>query len=95
MQIDGEEYIGSQPTCMGLVGLCTGILEPSAVDSMISKLNKWEPKWKMEASRKSTRLVIGTEVPVIHKDGSFAFDTVVCKIVEPTEDELELVPMLQ
>jgi hypothetical protein len=64
MQIDGEEYIGSQPTCMGLVGLCTGILEPSAVDS-------------------------------IHKDGSFAFDTVVCKIVEPTEDELELVPMLQ
>jgi len=80
---------------MGLVALCTGSPGSDHMDLMFSKFNDWQPKWDLEQGRKSARLATGTEIPVDRGVGSKAFDTVICRIVEPTEEELSLVPMLQ
>jgi len=82
MRVDGSIYIGSQPTDMGLVSLFSG------------SPNDWEAHLVMDRGRKRARIVIGDQVPVVCRDGSVARNTIICEIVEPTENELGEVPCL-
>jgi len=94
MRVDGSAYIGSLPTAVGVVSLCTGSPSIQAVDSMISRLNNWQPHLVMDRGRRRARIVIGNEVSVLCRDGSIAVNTIICEIVEPTENELGEVPCL-
>jgi hypothetical protein len=95
MTIDDVDYIGSVPSALGLTGDLTGTPPSVALDTMLTKLREWKPTWEMDRGRKSAKIVIGTQVPAKGVDGSRSRNTVICRVIEPTKEELEYVDILQ
>jgi hypothetical protein len=94
MTINDVDYIGSVPSALGLTGNLTGTPACDALDTMTAKLREWKPTWEMDRGRKSAKIVIGTQVPARGVDGSSSRNTVICRVVEPTEEELRHVDIL-
>jgi hypothetical protein len=95
MTINDSHYIGSVPSALGLSGYLTGTPPSDALDTMVTKLREWKPTLEMDRGRKSAKIVIGTQVPAEGVDGTITRNTVICRVVEPTEEELRHVDILQ
>lgn len=95
MTIHDVVYIGSVPSALGLSGYLTGTPPSGALDTMVTKLKEWKPTLERDRGRKSAKIVIGTQVPARGVDGSRSRNTVICRVVEPTEEEVRYVDILQ
>jgi hypothetical protein len=94
MTIDGTDYIGGFPTMMGVLGCATGSPSQSDMSAMSRKLDHWTPTWEMDRGRKSAKIVLGLQVPVVGTKTA-GRDTFICQIVEPKLEELSEVPLLK
>jgi hypothetical protein len=95
MTINDLNYIFSVPSALGLSGYLTGTPPSDALDTMVTKLREWKPTWEMNRGRKSAKIVIGTQVPARGVGGSGSRNTVICRVIEPTKEELQYVDILQ
>jgi len=95
MTINDLDYIGSVPTALGLPGHLTGSPTSDALDTMVGKLREWEPTWETDRGRKSAKIVIGTQIPARGVDGTRSRNAVICRLIEPTKEELQYVDILQ
>ena len=95
MTINGTRHIGSQTRSIGLVGELTGLPNASDLDTLIATIRGWQPTLNDEDE---TSASLGLCIKVDRATGSsspdIAYDTVTCKVFEPSEAEMELVPTL-
>jgi len=98
MVIDGETWIGSQPTRQGLIDCLTGTIggtqAPNDEDLslMIQKIREWEPMLKEGAyGRLTDSVTLGQNVQVSRKaNSSLPQDptmTVFCRVLKPIESQ--------
>lgn len=96
--IDGETWIGSQPTRQGLIDCLTGTIggTQAPIDEdlslMIQKIRDWEPTLKKGAyGRLTDSVTLGQNVKVSRKaNSSLSQDpmlTVFCRVFEPIESQ--------
>ena len=95
MTINGTPQIGSQTSSIGLVGELTGVPNASNLDTLIATIRDWQPTLNEEdETSASLRLCIKVDRATGSSSPEIAYDTVTCKVFEPSEAEMELMPTL-